>query len=305
MVTGPRDDRDVFRLAPSMDEVVLQTVAERLEYRATDAGYVAVSQAYFDHLPLSPPCRVLALGCGTGVEVRALRRRAAAGVVFVGVDHSAALVQRARRETADEGLGDHVEYRVGDAHDLPYAEAEYDVVTMHTLLSHVEDPGRVLAEGRRVLRPGGTLAVFDGDYASLTFAHPDPVTAVSVEENIKQVMVANPRVMRDLPRLLQEADLDLVDGTGSGVRRHRDRGLLDERGGGVRSAAGPFGAAAGRGRGGLEGRAGGSQHAAGLLRSLGLLHLSGSQAGSVDVVRSGGGRRASTMTAVGPDRRAA
>ncbi len=215
MVTGPRDDRDVFRLAPSMDEVVLQTVAERLEFRATDAGYVAVSQAYFDHLPLSPPCRVLALGCGTGVEVRALRRRAAAGVVIVGVDHSAALVQRARRETADEGLGDHVEYRVGDAHDLPYAEAEYDVVTMHTLLSHVEDPGRVLAEGRRVLRPGGTLAVFDGDYASLTFAHPDPVTAVSVEENIKQVMVANPRVMRDLPRLLQEADLDLVTAQGA------------------------------------------------------------------------------------------
>ena len=38
MVTSPRADRDVFRLAPSMDEGVLRTVAERLEFRATDPG---------------------------------------------------------------------------------------------------------------------------------------------------------------------------------------------------------------------------------------------------------------------------
>ena len=214
-MTEPREDRDVFRLAPSMDAAVLRTVAERLEFRATDAGYVAMSQAYFDRLPLSPPCRLLALGCGTGVEVRALRRRVAPEVALVGIDHSEALVERARRETEHEGLSHNVEYRTGDAHDLPYSEAEFDVVTMHTLISHVADPGRVLAEGRRVLRPGGIMAIFDGDYASLTFAHPDPVTASTVEEKLKQVMVANPRVMRDLPRLLQDADLELVAADGA------------------------------------------------------------------------------------------
>jgi 2-polyprenyl-3-methyl-5-hydroxy-6-metoxy-1,4-benzoquinol methylase len=102
--TENRVDRDVFRLAPTMDDGVLETMAERLEFRATDRGYVALSQAYFDRLPLSPPCRVLALGCGTGVEVRALKRRAAPGVALVGIDHSQALVERARRETAAEGL---------------------------------------------------------------------------------------------------------------------------------------------------------------------------------------------------------
>jgi len=215
MVTSPREDRDVFRLAPSMDEAVLQTVAARLEFRATDPGYVALSQGYFERLPLAPPCRFLALGCGTGVEVRALRRRVAPEVSLVGIDHSGALVERARQETADEGLSENVEYLTGDAHDLPYAGGEFDVVTLHTLISHVEDPLRVLTEARRVLRPGGTLAVFDGDYASLTFAHPDPVLAVTVEEKLKQVMVANPRVMRDLPRLLQEAELDLVVADGA------------------------------------------------------------------------------------------
>ena len=215
MVTSPRKDRDVFRLAPSMDQSVLRTVAERLEFRATDAGYVALSQAYFQRLPLSPPCRVLALGCGTGVEVRALRRMVDPQVTLVGVDHSSALVERARQETADEGLAENVDYLIGDAHDLAFADTEFDVVVLHTLISHVDDPATVLAEARRVLRPGGTIAIFDGDYASLTFAHPDPLTAVTVEEKLKQIMVANPRVMRDLPRLLQEAALDLVAADGA------------------------------------------------------------------------------------------
>ncbi len=116
----------------------------------------------------------------------------------MGIDHSTALVERARQQTADGGLSENVEFLTGDAHDLPYSDAEFDVVTLHTLISHVEHPGMVLAEARRVLRPGGTTAIFDGDYASLTFAHPDPVTAVTVEERLKQIMVANPRVMRDL-----------------------------------------------------------------------------------------------------------
>ena len=148
------------------------------------------------------------------MEVRALRRKAGAAVAIVGIDHSRDLIERAREETAGEGLSGNVEYLTGDVHGLPYSGPEFDVVTLHTLISHVEDPARVLAEARRVLRPGGTMAVFDGDYASLTFAHPDPATALLVEEKLKQVMVANPRVMRDLPRLLQETDLDLVEADG-------------------------------------------------------------------------------------------
>jgi hypothetical protein len=55
------------------------------------------------------------------------------------------------------------------------------------------------------------VAVFDGDYASLTFAHPDPDLAKHVDETLLEVLVNNPRVMRDLPRLLREAGLELVD----------------------------------------------------------------------------------------------
>jgi hypothetical protein len=48
-----RDDRDIYRLTPSMDAAVLETIAARLEFRGTDEGYARRSQAYFSRLPLS------------------------------------------------------------------------------------------------------------------------------------------------------------------------------------------------------------------------------------------------------------
>ena len=168
-----RDDRDIYRLAPAADAAVLETIANRLEFRGTDEGYVRLSQGYLARLPRSGVRRILALGCGTGIEVRALRRLADPGTIIVGVDHSPDLLGVARRLTVQEGLADNVTYTVADAHDLPYVEGEFDIVIMHTLISHVGDPIEVLREARRVVRPGGTVAVFDGDYASLTFGYPD------------------------------------------------------------------------------------------------------------------------------------
>jgi SAM-dependent methyltransferase len=210
-MTVTRDDRDIFRLAPSMDAAVLEAIAARLEFRGTDEGYARRSQAYFARLPLADARRVLALGCGTGVEVRALRRLTGPEVAIVGVDHSPALIDAARRHTADEGLAANVTYQVGDAHHLPDGDGEFDIVTLHTLISHADDPLQVLREARRLVRPGGTVAVFDGDYASLTFAYPDHALARTIEEKLVQLIVANPRIMRDLPRLLRGAGLELAE----------------------------------------------------------------------------------------------
>jgi ubiquinone/menaquinone biosynthesis C-methylase UbiE len=209
-----RDDRDIYRLSPTMDEGVLETIAARLEYRATDEGYAHLSQAHFPRLPLRSARRILALGCGTGIEVRALRRMTGRDTAIVGVDHSPALLDVARRLTADEGLSDNVTYQTGDAHHLPFPDGEFDVVTLHTLISHADDPLMMLCEARRVVRPGGTVAIFDGDYASLTFAYPDPALARTIEEKLMQLIVANPRVMRDLPRLLRQAGLEIVEAGG-------------------------------------------------------------------------------------------
>jgi ubiquinone/menaquinone biosynthesis C-methylase UbiE len=210
-----RDDRDIYRLAPTMDPTVLETIAARLEFRGTDQGYAQLSQAYFSRLPLAQTRRILALGCGTGIEVRALRRLTRPDTVIIGVDHSPALIDAARQRTDQEGLSGNVTYQVGDAHHTPYGDDDFDVVTLHTLISHVDDPLQVLREARRLVQPGGTVAIFDGDYASLTFAYPDHGLAKTIEEKLIKLIVANPRIMRDLPRLLHEVDLELIESDGA------------------------------------------------------------------------------------------
>ena len=81
---------------------------------------------------------------------------------------------------------------------------------MHTLISHVDDPVQVLREARRVVRPGGTVAIFDGDYASLTFGCSDPDLEQAMEEALQMTIMSEPRVMRRLPRLLPQARLSLT-----------------------------------------------------------------------------------------------
>jgi len=205
--------RDVFRFINDLNAETVDRIATRLEFRATDPGYVAFRDAYFARLPLASAPRVLALGCGTGVEVRALRQRPEFNGTIVGLDHSPNFIAEARRLTTREGLDRDVEYRVGDAHQLDLPDARFDVVLAHTLVSHVTDPLGVLREARRVVKPGGVVAIFDGDYASLTFSHPDPDLARRVEETLLELVVNNPRVMRDMPRLLRDAGLELSEAT--------------------------------------------------------------------------------------------
>jgi SAM-dependent methyltransferase len=153
---------------------------------------------------------VLDLGCGTGVLSRAIaRRRRFAGRV-TGIDRSAYLAAAAERLAAEAGVGDIVEFRGGDSHSLGLPDAAFDAVVAHTLLSHVEDQRAVLEEMVRVVRPGGMVGIFDGDYASLTLAAGEPSQAKAMDDLIIAAQVTNPRIMREMPRLLREVGLKLT-----------------------------------------------------------------------------------------------
>ena len=61
-----------------------------------------------------------------------------------------------------------------------------------------------------MLNPGGKVGIFDGDYASLTFASDDPAAGKATDEAIINAIVTNPRVMRQMPQFLRDAGLQLV-----------------------------------------------------------------------------------------------
>ncbi len=104
---------------------------------------------------IDPAWTVGDLGCGTGELSRAL-----APFVHrvIGVDRSAAMRKAAR--SALSGFGN-VELRAGDLERLPIDDAELDAAALVLVLHHVPEPGQVLREALRVLRPGGVLLIAD------------------------------------------------------------------------------------------------------------------------------------------------
>jgi SAM-dependent methyltransferase len=203
--------RDAMQFINEQDDATLQRFVERLEFRGRDPTFVGYRQAYLEKMALAPRAVILDLGCGTGVVARALAAASGFSGRVIGIEQSPLFVEVARRFAADEGVGERVEFRVGDVHALDVPDATMDAVIAHTTISHVTDPLGVLKEAARVLRPGGVFAAFDGDYASWTFGYADHTIAKAMEEATLAAVVSKPRVMRDMPCLLRDAGLRLVD----------------------------------------------------------------------------------------------
>lgn len=112
--------------------------------------------------------RVLEVGCGAGAVLGVLGRRFP-GARLVGIDREPAQIGYAREHLARLGL--EAELAVGDAAALPWPDASVDHVFAMWFLEHLADPGPALDEARRVLRPGGTIALTETDYDAL-LVHP-------------------------------------------------------------------------------------------------------------------------------------
>ncbi len=139
---------------------------------AAHASRTAANSAAYLLPQLQPGMRLLDIGCGPGSITVDLAAAVAPGEV-VGLDNVAAVLAEGRSLAAARGL-DNVTFVDGSVYALPDADATYDVVHAHQVLQHLGDPAAALAEARRVLRPGGILAVRDADYGTMVHAPHDP-----------------------------------------------------------------------------------------------------------------------------------
>jgi len=105
--------------------------------------------------------RVLDLGCGTGGALVALARAVGPEGRVVGVDLAPGMIRQAAARLRRTGLADRAELLVGDASSIRCADASFDALFTAFTLELFDTPEipLVLAECRRVLRPGGRVAV--------------------------------------------------------------------------------------------------------------------------------------------------
>jgi len=103
-----------------------------------------------DHLPMG--AKMLDLGCGSGIVTKEFAQRFAKE--YVGVD------------IVDNRIFP-INFKLINGRDLPFGDNEFDIVLISYVLHHADDPARLLAESKRVLKPGGQIIIFEDLYEGL------------------------------------------------------------------------------------------------------------------------------------------
>lgn len=190
---------DLYASIDTVTPEIQQRLAEVLENRAGDPRQRQMLESYLGRIEFPPGARVLEIGCGTGCVSRTLACWPGVGKV-VGIDPSALFIARAKELAA--GMAK-LAFEIGDGCRLGQSDQSFEVVVLHTTLCHVPEPARMLAEAWRVLCPRGTLAVFDGDYATATVATGPGDPLETCIEAFRGGFVHDPWLVRRLTELLR------------------------------------------------------------------------------------------------------
>ncbi len=113
---------------------------------------------------------VLDVGCGAGTITRSIAEIVLPGRV-TGVDRDPAQVARASR-LAEGREQTNARFVAASAYELPFPAASFDLVLAHALFEHLSNPRGALAEIRRVLRPGGLVALGSPDWDAFEMRMP-------------------------------------------------------------------------------------------------------------------------------------
>jgi SAM-dependent methyltransferase len=161
--------------------------------------------AFVEFLKVERGIRVLEVGSGLGI-LAADVARAAAGVTVIGVERSPEQIAAAR-------LAPNVTYVQGDAHELAFPDASFDLVYGRYILEHVQDPARVVREMARVVRPGGRVAACENDISLFRVDPPCPTfdAVWTAFQEYQARLGGDARVGRRLHRLFRGAGLDPVE----------------------------------------------------------------------------------------------
>lgn len=117
-----------------------------------------IGERFLRWLAPAPGLRWVDVGCGNGVFTQVVAERCAPSSLD-GIDPFEGQIAYARQRPALRGG----RFRTGDAMALPYADGAFDVSTMALVMAFIPDPAKGVAEMKRVVAPGGTVAAYNWD----------------------------------------------------------------------------------------------------------------------------------------------
>jgi SAM-dependent methyltransferase len=194
----PRDKQETY--TPGYSEIAVRYMMRR--YAARDAAFL---------LPyLKPGISLLDCGCGPGTITAGLAEAVTPGSV-VGVDLEPSQIAIAGKTARDRGLNN-TRFETASAYKLPFPDRSFDAVFSHALFEHLGEPMAALEEIRRVLRPGGLVALSSPDWSGNLMAPRDTEVerAVEVFKAIQQRNGGNPYVGREFGHLLRKAGFSRI-----------------------------------------------------------------------------------------------
>jgi SAM-dependent methyltransferase len=184
--------------------------------------YVAALEA-FDALPQLQELKVLArerarigagttvldAGCGFGLESLRLARLVEPGGKVTGIDKSADFIKEAQARAKAAKLA--VDFEVGDAEALPFADAAFDTARAERVLVYLPDPKRAVAELKRVTRQGGAVTAIEPDFGTNAINLPDRALVRRVLEHECDANVPHGLLVRDLRGLMLDTGLHDIE----------------------------------------------------------------------------------------------
>jgi SAM-dependent methyltransferase len=177
---------------------------------------------------LKPGMSVLDCGCGPGAVSVALAKWIAPGQL-IGVDLAEEHLELARQR-AKQSAVHNARFQIGNAYALPFDDASFDVIYCNAVLEYLGRPQQVLRELRRVLKPGGLLAMRSVDLAG-GIAWPNMALHEFRQSLIASVMQeagGDANLGRKLPALMKECELQCI-GTSATMETSRCSDDLQER----------------------------------------------------------------------------
>jgi SAM-dependent methyltransferase len=182
---------------------------QREAQRLTDQASTLVELLHHDtHYP--PGTLVLEAGCGVGAQTVTLAAQSPDAII-TSIDVSAESVAQARQTCEAAGLAN-VSFEQGDIFTLRFTDATFDHVFLCFVLEHLPNPTSALEHLKRVVKPGGTVTIIEGDHGS-TFFHPASAAAqdaINCQVELQHRAGGNANIGRELFPVLTAAGLSDV-----------------------------------------------------------------------------------------------